>query len=169
MIAPVIVAIVVPVVAATIAIMPVTMMLPVARGVFVGVPMVLHEVDPFAAGLVLAAVLAPVLGVAGRDAQVDGWAVHRYALDEGRLRIEEYRRRVAANVDPAIKPGLADADRYANIGGECRGTQGGAQQRQRNQYPFHVFVSFVGPLLQLNQRAEAGFEDVAIATSCKYM
>lgn len=171
MVAPVVAEIFVPFVAAirvAIAFVPVATVFPVARHVFIGVPVVLHEVNPLAAGLVSVAVLTPVFGMAGRNAQVDGRAVYMNTLDDGRLWMEEHWRRVTAHIDPAIKPGLADVYRYANIGGECWRTQGGAKQHQRNQYPFHVFVSFSGPLFQLNQRTEDGSEDVAIATGCKY-
>ena len=43
----------------------------VLRDVFVVVPALLHEVDWLAAGIVLVAVLAPFLGVAGRNIQVN--------------------------------------------------------------------------------------------------
>lgn len=92
---------------------------PVARHVFMGIPVVLHEVNPLAAGTVSVAVLTPVFSMAGRNAQVDGRAVYMNTLDDGRLWMEEHWRRVTAHIDPAIKPGLADVYRYANIGGEC--------------------------------------------------
>ncbi len=43
----------------------------VLRDVFVVVPVLLHEVDWLAAGIVLVAMLAPFLGVAGRHMQVN--------------------------------------------------------------------------------------------------
>ena len=43
----------------------------VARDVFVVVPIIAHEVDRSAAGIVLGAMLAPVLLVPRRDVQVD--------------------------------------------------------------------------------------------------
>ena len=48
----------------------------VLRDVFVVVPVFLHEVDLLAAGIVLVAVLAPFLGVAGRYMQVNRFAYY---------------------------------------------------------------------------------------------
>src|SRR4030066_1857831 len=90
------------------------------RYVLAAVPAVLHKVDPFAAGVVLAAVFAPVFGRARGPFQVDRRAVHRYPLDDSRLPIEYSWRRVAADVDLAIEAGLADADGHPDVGREGR-------------------------------------------------
>jgi hypothetical protein len=95
----------------------VTMMFLVVRNVFVLIPVVAHKVDPFVAGVVFTAMPAPVSGMARWDAQVDRLTIHRYPLDDPRLTIENAWRRIATtNVDLPIKTGLADADRYADIG-----------------------------------------------------
>jgi hypothetical protein len=49
----------------------------VTRHVFIPIPVVLHKVDPFVAGVVLTAVSGPVLSVAGGYVQVDRRSVHR--------------------------------------------------------------------------------------------
>lgn len=49
----------------------IVMSLLVTGDIFTVVPVVLHEVDPLATGVVLAAVLAPVLGVPRGNMQVD--------------------------------------------------------------------------------------------------
>jgi hypothetical protein len=60
----------------------------VAGKVHVVIPVLLHEVDGLAAGLVLSTVLAPVSRVPRRHAQVDWpgyWTHHR--MDDDRLRV----------------------------------------------------------------------------------
>ena len=95
----------------------------IARHVFAFVPAILNEIDALAAGAVFVAVMAPVLGMAGRDAQVDRWAMDRDALDQNRLAVDDRRAGVAADVDLAIETGLADADRDTDIGSVGRGSQ----------------------------------------------
>ena len=119
----IVVVLVVPTIAMLISapVIAVTMMFLVMRDVLVLVPVVAHKVDPFVAGVVFAAMPAPVSGMARRDAQVDRLTIHRYPLDDPRLTIENAWRRIATtNVDLPIKTGLADADGYADIGRECR-------------------------------------------------
>lgn len=108
--------------------------------VLAGVPVVLDEVDPLPAGMVLVAILAPVLGVAGWNVQVDRRAHDRYPLDDDRLRVDQLRRRIAANVDAAIEAGLADAYRDANVGGKR--WRGGDDQCGGKEEMFHA-----GPVL----------------------
>lgn len=49
-------------------ILAITLGIPVTRSIFVLIPIILHKQDPLAAGMVFAAVLAPVFGVARRYA-----------------------------------------------------------------------------------------------------
>lgn len=95
------------------------------RNVLAAVPLVPHKEDPLAAGVVFAAVLAPMFGMAGRYAQIDRRTIHRYPLDYHRLTIDHLRLRIVANVESAIKAGLADADGNTDIGRECRRGGGG--------------------------------------------
>lgn len=142
--AAIIVLVVVPLVPATIipalvtAIIPaVTMLFLVTRDILAVVPVVLHKVDPLAAGVVFAAVLAPMFGVARRYAQIDGRAAHWYPLDYSRLMIDYLWLRIAADVESAIEAGLADADGNTDIVRECRGGDGGSNYRRCDQKTFH--------------------------------
>lgn len=87
----------------------ITMMLLVTRNVLVVIPVVLHEVDPLAAGVVFAAVFAPVFRVARGHMQIDRRAVNQYPLDYNRLPVDKLRLRIIADVEAAIETGLADA------------------------------------------------------------
>jgi hypothetical protein len=60
----------------------------VTRNVLAVVPVVLHEEDPLAAGVVFAAVLAPMFGLTRRDAQIDRRAFHRYPFDHNGLTVD---------------------------------------------------------------------------------
>lgn len=92
----------------------------VTRNILAVVPAVFHEKDPFAAGVVCVAVLAPVFCVAKRYVQIDRRTVHRHPFDDYRLAIYHMWLRIAANVDSSIKTGLANTDGNADIGRECR-------------------------------------------------
>ncbi len=117
---PVIIPAVIAVITAT-----VIVTLPVAWGIFMVVPVVTDKIDPFATGAVLMAVLAPVLGMAGRDTQVERRATDRAAFDADRLRVEQDGRREAADIEAAIEAWMADIDRDTDIGGQGRGAEGG--------------------------------------------
>lgn len=138
----VITATVVIVAAALILIVP-TMLFLITRNVLAVVPAVLHKVDPLAAGVVFVAVLAPISGMARRYAQIDRRTILCYPLDYSRLAIDHLRLRVVADVEPAIKSGLADADRDANVGSVCRGGDGGSGYCRCDQKIFHVYSPVV--------------------------
>src|SRR5450759_1483844 len=122
----------------TAAIPVITMLFLITRSILAVVPVVLHKEDPLAAGVVFAAVLAPMFGVARRYAQIDRRAIHRHPLDCHRLTIDHLWLRIVANIEPAIEAGLADADRDSNVGGECRGGNGGSGYCRCDQKMFHV-------------------------------
>lgn len=96
------------------------MTLLVTGNILMVVPVVLHKVDPFAAGIVLMAVFAPVSGMAGRDVKVDWLAICHHSAYDNRLGIDNLRLRVVANVDATVKTGLPHTDRYADIGSKYR-------------------------------------------------
>src|SRR5512146_1315779 len=110
----------------TAAILAIAMSFLVTRNVLAVVPAVLHKEDSLAAGVVFAAVLAPMFSVARRYAQVDWRAIHRSPLDDHRLGKYHLRLGKVADVDPAIEAGLAYADRDSNIGCDYRGGNGGS-------------------------------------------
>src|SRR5574343_106177 len=130
-------AVIAPLVVASVVVAMAVVALPVNRRVFLLVPLVANEIHTFAAGVVAVAVLVPLLGVAGRHAQVERRAAVRHGLDHDRFRIEQRRRRVTADVDAAVKTGLADADRDADVGGMGGGTESGGANRERNEKAFH--------------------------------
>jgi hypothetical protein len=132
---------IIPPVLFTVTIPTTAMPLLIKRNVIALVPVVPHKVDPLAAGIVLVAMLAPVLSVPRGNAQIDWFALyHYYSLDDSRLRIDHAWRRiwVVANVDTAIEAWLADGYRNSNVGGECRGGNGSGSHCRCNQKAFQV-------------------------------
>ena len=109
----------------------------VTRSVFVVIPAVLDEIDTLAAGAVTVAIPAPVFRMAGRDAQVNRRAFHDNTLDNTWLGVDQRRFRIAAQVKTAVKPGLANTDRYADIAGLCRGGYCGSSDCQGCENTFH--------------------------------
>jgi hypothetical protein len=95
--------------------------LTIALYVLFVVPPILHEIDRLSTGVVLVAMLAPVLRLAWRHAQVDRLAYHlcRRLLNHDRLPVDNARLREVADVNAAIEAGVANLDGYANIGGKC--------------------------------------------------
>src|SRR5512132_2563523 len=71
----------------------------VGRHIDVVVPRVLHEEDALTAGVILVAVLGPVLRVARRNVQVHRRSRDAHVLDDDRLREDQGRRREAADLD----------------------------------------------------------------------
>ena len=110
-----------------------------SRYIFALVPVVSHKINRFATGVVLPTVLAPVLHMARRNMQIDGRAAYGYSLDITRLRVDELRRRKAANIESTIEAGLADAHCDPNIGGEC-GSADGGNKSHCHQETFHGFT-----------------------------
>lgn len=114
-----------------------TMLFLIMRDVLVLVPVVAYKIDPFTAGVVFAAMLLPVSGMARWNVQIDWRAVHCHALDDPGLTIEDAGGRIAvANVDLAVETRLANADGYADIGREYR--SGDCNQCCRKEKTFHV-------------------------------
>jgi hypothetical protein len=107
----------------------------VSRHVFIVVPVIAHEIDRPAAGVVLRAVFAPVFLVARRHVQVErrGREELRHLLDHHRLGINNWRLRNAADVDLSEESGLADSDRHANIAGKGRAADR-AKTERRHEY-----------------------------------
>ena len=74
------------------------------------IPAILHEIYGGAAGAITMAVLVPVLYMFRVSMDVHRGGTIRYRLNVHRLAMYQARRRIAADVDVAIKPGLPDAD-----------------------------------------------------------
>ena len=99
----------------------VTMAFTIVGNVSIGVPVMPDEVDRLAAGVVLAAVMAPIALIARAHMQIDRRrqhpAVNAYAHD-GRAVDEAGCRRVA-DIHASIKPGLAQADGGRHLCERC--------------------------------------------------
>jgi hypothetical protein len=101
------------------------MALLVTGDVFTLIPAVTDKIDAFAAGAVFMAMLAPMLGMARRDAQVKRRAAHRHRLDHDGLRIEQGRGGKAADIQATVEARLADADRdLGRSGSDVEGESG---------------------------------------------
>ncbi len=94
----------------------------VSRHVFVVVPVIAHEVDPPAAGVVLRTMLAPVLLVPRRYVKVNRRCRNEFRrlLDHHGLRIDQLRLRRVADIDLPEESGLADSNRHAYVAGNYR-------------------------------------------------
>jgi hypothetical protein len=90
----------------------VTMVFTIVGHVSIGVPVMLDEVDRLAAGVVLAAMVAPIALIAWAHMQIDRRrqlaALNAYAHD--RRAIDEAGGRRIADIHTAVKSGVAQAD-----------------------------------------------------------
>jgi hypothetical protein len=106
-----VVAMLVPMFVAVVA-MLVTMMFTIVGNVSIGVPVMPDEEDRLAAGVVLAAVMAPIALIAWAYMQIDRRrqhaAMNAYTYD-GRA-IDEAGRRRVADIHASVKAGLAQGD-----------------------------------------------------------
>lgn len=87
----------------------------VSRHVFIVVPVISHEIDSSATGVVLSTMLAPMLLVSGRHMQVNRRSRNEFRslLNYHRLRIDQLRLRRVADIDLAEETGLANGNGYA--------------------------------------------------------
>ena len=91
------------------------------RNIDLIVPVVFHEIDGMAAGVVLAAVLAPVLGMTGWYMHID-WLINdadRYGMNHDGSCVDEFRLGKTPDVHAAVKAGLGYADRDPDVGRKC--------------------------------------------------
>jgi hypothetical protein len=93
----------------------------IVRNVSIGVPVMPYEVDRLAAGVVLAAVMAPIALIAWAYMQIDRRrqlaATNAYAHD-GRA-IDEAGRRRVADIHASVKTGLAQGDGGRHLRERC--------------------------------------------------
>lgn len=96
-------------------------MMSMLRDVFVVVPVIAHEIDRPAAGVIFGAMFAPVLLMSGRDVQITRWrrCILRRPRNHDGLCKHNGRAGDIANINLAIEAGLADGDRYSYIAGKC--------------------------------------------------
>ena len=100
----------------TIVVAVVVMAFAIAGNVLAVVPVIPDEIDALATGAVFRAVLGPMLGMARRNAQINGRSGYRNRRDDHRTGIDQYRRGIASDVDTTIEARLADIDRNAHVG-----------------------------------------------------
>lgn len=108
----------------------IAMLFLITRHIFLVVPTVPNEIDPFTASVVFAAMLAPVFGVPGRHMQIHRLTTDRDTMNHHRFAVDQLRSRIIIDVDLSVKAGLADADRYADIGSDSR--RGDNSEQARN-------------------------------------
>jgi hypothetical protein len=115
-----VVAMIVPMFVAVVA-MLVTMMFTIVGNVSIGVPVMPDEEDRLAAGVVLAAVMAPIALIAWAYMQIDRRrqhaAMNAYTYD-GRA-IDEAGRRRVADIHASVKARVAQADGAAHLCEPC--------------------------------------------------
>ena len=98
-------------IAGTVASVPVPRL--ISRHIFFIVPSVAYKIDRPSAGIILMAMLFPLLFVAGRHMNIDrrrGRHTYRHGSDQNRLGINDFRPGKISNIDLAVKTGLANAD-----------------------------------------------------------
>lgn len=84
--------------------------------VFVLIPVIMNEINRFRACVITPAVARPVFGMPEWDVQVYRRPHRRYGRDNERMRINQGRRWVSADVDTSVKVGISDAERSAGAG-----------------------------------------------------
>ena len=103
------------------------MVLPVLRCVLPLVPIILHKINALVAGVVSAAILAPIFRVPRRDTQVNRFTFNGYVIDHPWLAINNLRWRITTNVQLPVKARLTDAHRNTEFSTQChRGACGQA-------------------------------------------
>jgi hypothetical protein len=99
----------------------ITMVLTIVGHVTIGVPVMPDEIDRLAAGVVLAAMVAPIALIAWAHMQIDRGrqlaTLNTYAHD-GRA-IDETGGRRIADIHASIKTGIAQADGYPHLCERC--------------------------------------------------
>ena len=110
---------------------------PVARCVFALIPIISNEIDLPPARVIFAAMLVPICGVSNGYSKIERRQdnIYRRRRDQYRLGKHQLRHHVAAEIDLAIKTGLPDIDRYADIHSKC--TEGRSGEHGRETDIFH--------------------------------
>jgi len=100
---------VIPAIVMLVPVLPVVLFL-ITRNIVAFIPVVLHKIDPFAASVVFAAMLAPMFGVILRNTQIDGRTVSGSPIDKYRMAIDQTWRWIVAYVELSIEAWLSDTD-----------------------------------------------------------
>ena len=106
------------------------------RYVDVVIPLMLHEIDRPATGIVFMTMFSPVFFVSRRNMQIERRIrhTHRHGSDHDRLRINDLWPWKGSDIDPAIKAWLTDTDRHAHIGGLCRDRKSDCHDDEENMF-----------------------------------
>src|ERR1035437_3280831 len=106
-------------------------------------PLFLHKIDRLAAGVVMLAMLGPVLLMRRRHVEVNGFHLHGHLRwrNDHRLRIHHHGRGDVADVDAAIHAGLVDVDGNTDVGASVSGSDGPCGNDQSNELVHDVLSS----------------------------
>jgi len=104
----------------------ITMFFLITWDILAFIPIVMHKEDPLTAGVVFAAMFAPMFGMSRGYAQIERRSLHPHPLNNYRLRVDHSWLRKIADVKLTIESGLAYAERNTNVGSKCRGGKGGS-------------------------------------------
>ena len=117
-----------------------TMLIFILWNILAVVPVVLYKIDALTAGIIVAAILAPIFSMAWWYPQINGRTAHRYLLDDHRLTIQNLGLWVTTNIKPTIEAWLTNVDRNTNVGSECweRNGSGGRGYERCDLVIFHV-------------------------------
>ena len=85
------------------------------------IPLISHEIDWPATGIVLMTMFCPMFFVSRRNMQIERRIrhTHRHGTDHDRLRINDLWPWKVSDIDLAIKAWLTNTDRHTDIGGLC--------------------------------------------------
>jgi hypothetical protein len=119
-VAPLMVIVIVMMIVAVVAVI-VMMVIAIVGNVSAGVPVMPNEVDRLAAGIVLAAMVAPIALISRANVQINRWrqhaAMNAYAHD-GRA-IDEAGRGRVAEIHASVEAGIAQADGGRHLCERC--------------------------------------------------
>jgi hypothetical protein len=117
----------------------VAMVFAIVGNVSFGVPVMLDEVDRLAAGVVLAAMMAPIVLIAWAHMQIDRWrqrgAMNAYTHD--RRVIDKAGRRRVADIHATVKARVAQTDRDSHLCERCAAERHGCKSHSEKEF-FHV-------------------------------
>ena len=113
----------------------------IERSILMRIPVIFNKIDRHPTRVVAMTVLVPMPGMAGWNAQIDRWPRRVYTLNHDGLGIDERRRGVTSDVEPAIKSGMANIHRDAYISSCCRQGKSSDAQCCTHKKSFHVIIS----------------------------
>jgi hypothetical protein len=114
----------------------------ILRNIDVSIPVILHEIHRSGAGIVSITILAPVLGLPGRHAQVHRGQVVIAMFDDHRLTVDHRRPTHVAKLQLPVEPGLSHRNPDSYVSGQHRSDAKSANQRQSRQQFVHVSSPF---------------------------